>query len=280
MNFKTRIKTIYRASTLLTLISTLLLILSFVFFFDEVNGYFESAILPVLFWICFILGIALSLASVLFLPQSKIIKADDSIEKAKSAYISLAAILAIFGIAFNFFSTSKYFTIAIAGICFFVLFIALCVTSGYKYTHIKILALLLSALFPVLINMENGLVMNRHSNSVENLLTSIFAIAFLIYILYEGKRIFTGEHSRWHLASMLLASHTGLTLSVSYFMAYGFGAVDERARLRQIILILIISLFVNTELVRFITKAEAHTKEEWESIDAPEEEIIEEKNEE
>ena len=118
--------------------------------------------------------------------------------------------------------------------------------------------------------------MNRHSNSVENLLTSIFAISFLIYILYEGKRIFTGEHSRWHFASMLLALHTGLTLSVSYFMAYGFGAVDERSRFRQIVLILIISLFIETELVRFITQAESHTKEEWEGIEAPEQEIIEE----
>ena len=239
MNFKTRIKTIYRTSSLLTFASTLLLILSFMLSFDEVNGYFESCILPVLFWISFILGIALSLMSVFLIPKNEIIKTDSLLGKVKSTYIALAVILAILAIAFNFFSTSKYFTIAIAGICFFVLFIALCVTSGYKYTHVKILALLLSALFPVLINMENGLVMNRHSNSVENTLTSIFAISFLIYILYEGKCIFTGSHSKWHFASMLLLTHTGLTLAVSYFIAYVLGGVNERARLYQIILILI-----------------------------------------
>ena len=79
MNFKARIKTIYRTSTLLTLISTLFLILSFVLSFDEVNGYFEGGILPVLFWISFILGIELSLASAFLLPKNEIIKTDDSI---------------------------------------------------------------------------------------------------------------------------------------------------------------------------------------------------------
>ena len=276
MNFKTTVKRLYKANSLITIISTLLLILSLVMSFDEINGYFEGGIFPVLFWISFVLGIALSVASVLLMPQKEIIKTDVSLGKAKNTYIALAAILAIEAIVFNLFSTSKYFTIAIAGICFFVLFIALCVASGYKYSHIKILALLLSALFPVLINMENGLVMNRHSNSVENLLTSIFAISFLMYLLYEGKLLFTGEHSKWHFASMLLASHTGLTLSVSYFMAYGFAAVDERSRLYQITLILIISLFIKTELVRFTTQAESHTKEEWDGIEAPEQETTEE----
>ena len=276
MNYKARIKTIYTISTAATLISTILLTLSFLFSFDEINGYFEGGALPVLFWIGYILGIVLPFISVFLLPKNEIIKTDVSLGKSKNTYIALAVILAIETIIFNLFSTSKYFTIAIAGICFFVLFIALCITSGYKYSRLKILALLLSVLFPVLINMENGLVMNRHSNSVENLLTSIFAISFLMYLLYEGKLLFTGEHSKWHFASMLLASHTGLTLSLSYLLAYSFGAANEKTRLSQIILILFFSLFVHTELFRFITQSESHTQEEWEGFEISDEESTQE----
>lgn len=277
MDFKTRIKTIYGASALLTLISTLLLTLSFVLSFDEMNGYFEGGILPILFWISFILGIALAFASAFLLQKDKIIKTDNSVGKVRTVYVILAVLLALFLLLFKLSSKSVYFTIAIFGACFFMLFIALCVSSGYQYSHIKAGALLLSVLFPILINTENNIVMSRHSNSIENTLTSFFVIAFLIYILYEGKRIFTGEHSRWHLASMLLASHIGLALSVSYVVAYGLGAVNERSRLYQILLILIISLFIETELVRFTKQSEARAKEEWDALKTPEQESTEEK---
>lgn len=276
MNFKTRIKNIYKGSIILTLTSTLLLILSFTLSFDKINGYFEGGALPILFWISFVLGIALSVVSVFLLPKKEIIKTDDFLGKEKTSYMIFTAALALCAIVFNISSTSKYFTIAIIGVCFLVLYMMLCSADGYKYSHFKLLCLLLSILFPILINMENGLIMHRHTNSVENLLTSIFAISYLIYILYEGKRLFYGEHSKWHFTSMLLASHVGLTLSTAYFAAYGFGGVDEHSRLKQFILILIICLFIETELLRFTIQAESHTKEEWDSLGAIEDEATQE----
>ena len=42
------------------------------------------------------------------------------------------------------------------------------------------------------------------------------------------------------------------------------------------ILVFIVSLFVEIELIRFTKVAESHTKEEWDEIEAPEEIVIEE----
>lgn len=268
MKFKKNTKNIYIFASALTVASTVLLTLSFALSFDAINGYFTSSALPILFNVCFTAGILFSLASVLLLPRKEIIKTENSTDDHKLIYIIFAAVLAICSIVVNLFAFSTYLTIAIAGACFFALFILLLITKGgYKYSHLKLLFLLLSTLFPVLINTENSKDMYRHSNSVENMLTSVFVLAFLVYILYEGNRVFSGIHSRWHFASMLLLSHTGLSLSISYIVAYIIGGVYEKTRLYQMVLILIVSAFVEFELIRFVKLSNSHTKEDWDEME-------------
>ena len=97
----------------------------------------------------------------------------------------------------------------------------------------------------------------------------VFHYLILIYILYEAKRIHEGVHSRWHLFSMLITIHTGFSFSVAYIAAYLRKSVDEPNRLYQMILVLIISIIVGLELLRFITKAEYRTQEEWDEIEKP-----------
>lgn len=270
MNYKSLTKTIYTAITLVTLLSIILLTLSFMLSFDSKNGYFTKGIFPILFNVAFVLGTLLSLAVPFLLKKGQVIKSNASIDREKPIYIAFISLLIICVVAFNFFTLSKYFVIAIMGVCFFAFFLLLCVMKGgYAYSHLKIIFLLLTALFPILLTMGNDMQIYRHSNSLENKLAAVFAISFLIYILYEGKRLFTGEHSKWHFASMLLASHTGLSLSVSYLISFALGGVNEETRLYQIIVIVAISSFIEYELVRFIKKSESHTKEEWDEIEAP-----------
>lgn len=276
MDFKYRVKTIHKIASFLTLASIALLSASFILSFDAVNGYFKDGALPIIFWIVFVLGAILSLASAFAINKNQIIKTDNSI-KYWRVYIAFGAALVIISQIFVHFALYKYFVIASVGICFFALYVFFCgAKEGYKYSHLKLAFLLLSIIFPLVITIENNAVLYRHSNSVENMLSSYFAIAFLIYILYEGNRLFTGAHSRWHFASLLLVSHTGLTLSASYIIAYLLGSVYEKTRFYQMILILIISLFANVELQRFVKLAVARAKEEWDDLEAPTGEATEE----
>lgn len=276
MDFKHLTKTIHRAIFLLTLLSTGLLLMSFLFTFDAVNGYFINGILPTLFKIVFVLGIIFSLVSAFAFCKQEIIKTDNNATAYKIIFIIIAAALALSSLVFNIFTVNKHFTSEMAGICFFAIFVMLCAAKdGYKYSHTKLACLLLSALFPLAMTIDNNSVMHRHSNSVENTLSSVFAIAFLLYILYEGNRIFTGQHSRWHFSSMLLASHTGFTLSISYIAAYITGNVNEKTRLYQMILIFILSVFTELELIRFTKAAESRSPQEWDEIESSVDEAIE-----
>lgn len=276
MNFKHLVKTINRIISLLTLASIALLTMSFVFSFDAVNGYFKGGTLPILFWISFALGIILSLASAFAINKNQVIKTENAIKHWR-VYIIFGAALAILSQIFNCLALNKYFAIASVSICFFALYVFFCgAREGYRYSHSKLAFLLLSVIFPLAMTIDNNSVLHRHSNSVENGLSSVFAIAFLVYVLYEGNRLFSGSHSRWHFASLLLISNIGLTLSVSYIIAYLLDSVNEKTRFFQMILILIISLFANVELQRFTKLVEARTKEEWDEIEAPTEEVTEE----
>lgn len=262
MNFNRLTKIIYIAVTSMTLCSTLALLLSFILSFDSINGYFDDGALPILFKVTFVLGIILSFASPFVFRKCDKIKSGENSTSLSFAYAFFAACLALCSILFNIFTASKYFTIATIGVCFFAFYVIMyAFKEGYKYSPLKPLLLLLSAIFPIIITIDNNSVIYRHSNSVENILTSVFGIAFLIYILYEGKRIFTGAHSKWHFTSMLLLSHVGTSLSVSYIVAYIFGSVNEKTRMYQMILIFIISIIGELKLISFIKSARAEQSE-------------------
>ena len=56
---------------------------------------------------------------------------------------------------------------------------------------------------------------------------------------------------------MLLFTHTGFSLSVSYIIAYFTYDVNEKLRFYQMILIFILSLLVEIEIIRFVKKADS-----------------------
>ena len=270
MNFKKLTKTLYITVTVLTALSTLSLLASFMFAFDMTNGYFTNGFLPVIFKIVFILGTVLSLASAFAFDKHKIIKTDNTV-KGWRILVILAAALVILSQIFNRFALNKHFAFAAVGICFFALYVFFCATrGGYTYSHFKLACLLLSVIFPVIMTINNDAALHRHSNSVENHLSAIFSIAFIMYILYEGNRLFTGSHSRWHFPSMLFLSHSGLSISLAYIIAYLSYDVNERIRFYQMILVLLISIVAEIQLWRFVKIAESRTKEEWDQLEAPE----------
>lgn len=277
MDFKRRVKIVHRAISLLTLLATIFLFISFISSFDMINGYFIDGIFPTLFKLSFVLGIVFSFACISSLKKQEIIKSSNELNNLKYIYIALAIALVIGASIHYSLATSMYANLILIGVDCFALFILFCaISKDNEYYHLKLICLLLSTLFPLPIVIDNNSVMHRHSNSVENTLMSVFAIAFLIYILYEGKRIFTEEHSRWHFASMLLLTHIGFSMSISYIMVYLMDIATEKTRFLQMILVFIVSLFVEIELIRFTKVAESHTKEEWDEMEAPEEIVIEE----
>ncbi len=277
MDFTRRVKIVHRTISLLTLLATIFLFISFISSFDMINGYFIDGIFPTLFKLSFVLGIVFSLTCIFSLKKQEIIKSNNELNNLKYTYIALAIALVIGASIYYSLATSMYANLILIGVDCFALFILFCaISKDSEYYHLKLICLLLSTLFPLPIVIDNNSVMYRHSNSVENTLMSVFAIAFLIYILYEGKRIFTEEHSRWHLASMLLLTHIGFSMSISYITVYLMGVATEKTRFLQMILVFIVSLFVEIELIRFTKVAESHTKEEWDEIEAPEEIAIEE----
>ena len=268
MEFKKLTKIIHTAVSILTAISAILLFLSFKFSFDALNGYFTDALLPVLFKLTFALGILLSLSTIPMQSKNKIIKTENLAGKFSKAYITIALILVLCSLGANFLFAHKLFSIMIASTCSFAIFIISCAGKrGYQYSHAKLLLLLASIAFPVIANLDNSRVLYRHSNSVENSLTSVFTIAFLIYILYEGNRLFKGVHSRWHFASMLLLTHAGFALSSAYIAAYLTYSVNEKFRFYEMILIFIISVFVEIELIRFVKCAASRTQAEWDEVE-------------
>ena len=270
MDFKHLVKITHRVASLLTFITTALLLSSFIFSFDMINGYFTDGILPILFNIFLIIGILASFACSFVFRKGEIVKTEnsDKLQKIAAAFIAGALIIASFSYRVTIGKTS----LAIIGVLFFAMFTAISSNRGqYTYNWVKIVCLLLSSLFPLIMSIQNNSVMLRHSNSVENMLSSVFGIAFLIYILYEGNRIFKGEHSKWHYASMLLLTHTGFSLSISYIVVYLMGIATESTRFSQMIIVFIISIFVEIELIFFTRSSISHTKEERSETEAPSE---------
>ena len=269
MNFKRLLKYTHLSTTALTLISTALLTASFSSSFDMINGYFIDGVLPTLFKIFFVLGIVISFLGIFTFHKQEKIKTENLISNQKNVFLLIAAVLFLCSVIFSILVANKNFTISTIGSVAFATFILLCCLKEGN-SHAKPILLLLSASFPLLMTIDNNSVVIRHSNSVENMLSSVFSIAFLIYILYEGKRAFTGEHSKWHFASMLLLTHTGFSFSISYIIVYLMGTAAETTRFYQAILILLISVIAEIELVIFTNKAYPYLEPETSDSEAAE----------
>ena len=277
MDFKKKINLAFKLAIILAVLSSTALTLSFRWCFNSADGYFVKSAPPIIFSIVYFAGIILPLATVFAFNKNHIIKTKNEIGKTQIPYIAIAALLALSVLACNLLSDDTLSSIGSLGVGVFLIYAILCsVKSGYDKSAFKILLIYISVTFPISMIFANDTNYLRHMNSVENTLTTVFALSFMSYILYEAKRIHEGTHSRWHFGLMLLTFHSGFSFSISYIIAFLTKSVDEPQRFLQMIPVFLISLFVGFELLRFINEAEAYTQEEWDEIEKPNEEIIEE----
>lgn len=267
MNFKKLIKLSHWAIQITSALSAILLLSSFVFAFDAEKGYFEDGFLPVAFIALYTIGIVISVASALACGKSRIIKAQSSPDRSQTTFAlagTLAVLLGSLNVALNKTANETVVLLTGIGICALGAYLLLfSVKNGRQFSVLKLICLFAAVLLPVGIILGNNSNYHYSINSVQNTLCAIFGICFLIYILYEGKSLAEGSHSKLHLPSMLLTFHTGISISAAYILAYLFGEVREEARFYQMFLVLAVSIAVKLQLDQFVKEADARTAEEW-----------------
>lgn len=241
--------------------SALILILAFLTSFDAESGYFENGILPQAFTVFLVIQAIVALLCASAFPGDHLLKTPDEIEDENPLIAIIGTVLIILAMAgtlFNLRSVEIYSLLPQAGICFFGLhLLTVAIGRSYEYRFLKLITLYLSILFPVTMFLDNNSYYGRHINSVENLLTSASIIAFLLYIICEGRRIALGVHSRWHLSSMAIAFSTGMSFSVAYILSYLLGAVNEDERAFEMLIVLFICAYIFIEAKRFVREVEA-----------------------
>lgn len=273
MDFKRSIKIYDKSVSACTFTSAALLLLCFLFSFDAQKGYFEGSFLPVTFCIVFVAGIVNSLVGITSFKKEHIIKTPAGLAGHKVG-IALGAtatiLLGLLNLLFNTAENSTVLLLTSIGACSFGIYFLIIAAKGFfTYSKTKLICLFISTAFPVGAVLGNNSNYYRSINSVENILGVVFAICLLTYILYEGKYLYSGVHSKMYFSAMMLASHAGITLSSAYMLAYLLKAVNEETRFYQMLLVLVISVLIKMELDRFVKEAVAHTKEEWNEIESP-----------
>ncbi len=276
MDIKKKIKIFTYASVGLTTLSTLFLTVAFIRCFEFTEGYFTQGTSPILFSILYFLGIATSFATALIINKKTIIYTTNDVGAIQIPQM-LAAIAIFVAVLVGFLKFTSIILIwSFYGAFAFAIYVLICnAKNGYKSSSTKIILTYASALFPIITMLLNNSNYMRHVNSVENILFSVFSMAFMTYILYEAKRLYEGTHSRWHFFSMLITLHTGISLSVAYIIAHHKNNFGDNTRFYQMIIVLIISIIVALELVRFANNASFYSKKEWDELNSPIQEIEE-----
>ena len=270
MDIKNKIKLSTYISIALTAISTLILTIALIWCFEFDKGYFAQGVSPTLFSIVYFLGVAFSVAAALTIDKKTIIHTSNEPGTIQIPQIIMAIAMTICILIGILMFTSLMLIWSFYGAFAFVIYVLICAAkSGYKSSAAKIFLVYASALFPVTTMLLNNANYMRHVNSVENILFAVFSMAFMSYILYEAKRLYDGTHSRWHFFSMLATLHTGISLSVAYIIAHYKNNFGDNTRFYQMIIVLIISIIVALELVRFVNNANFYSKEEWDEINNP-----------
>jgi hypothetical protein len=276
MDIKKKIKIFTYASVGLTTLSTLFLTVAFIRCFEFTEGYFTQGTSPILFSIFYFLGIATSFATALIINKKTIIYTTNDVGAIQIPQM-LAAIAIFVAVLVGFLKFTSIILIwSFYGAFAFAIYILICnAKNGYKSSSTKIILTYASALFPIITMLLNNSNYMRHVNSVENILFSVFSMAFMTYILYEAKRLYEGTHSRWHFFSMLITLHTGIPLAVAYILAHFKNNFDDSIRLHQMIIVLIICITISLELARLIGNASFYSKKEWDELNSPIQEIEE-----
>lgn len=279
MEFKQRNLLFLRISALLLALSALLLIICFVNYFDSQRGYFEKgAALPVVFYVIYAAAILFSLTPALLTRKELVIKRvgdGEKIHTTAQAFVGTVCILFGMLAALEVLPVSFHgevlMTIA-AGMFGYGAYVLLGATaSEEKFKHLKLLCLGLSACLPIGLYLSGNSISYYPVNCVENRLTSVFAICFLIYILNEGKNVFFGKYTRYRYCAMLAVSVSGLCLSVAYVVAYMLGAVGDTVRFLQMLYIAMATLAARISMKKYIAVTDAYTEEVWAEIEAAQE---------
>lgn len=276
MSFDRKNSIFYKLISLLSFPTYPLLLISLLYYFEAENGYFvRGEVTPVLFWAFFLFGTMLCIVPAFFTRRGESVRTDDLIwGKNKTALALVGTVVVVLGaINLLFNSVSRDDTICLLfsiGQFAFGAYLLLVAVKGCGSSPIKSVFLFLSGLIPIASMLNDNSNYMHHMNSVENTLCAVFGIAFLIYIIYEGNRIASGTHSRWHFPAMLFASHAGLAFSAPYMLAYVFGAVDDDMRFFRAIVIFMITVGIRVLLERYVNIADSHTDAEWAELKAVE----------
>lgn len=272
MNLKRSIKIYDTAVSVCTLASCALLLLCFIFSFEADKGYFVWGALPVFFCITFGAGMLISFIAAESFKKGEIVKTPIALTEGRTKLALCATVTILLGVL-NFLLNGKehetvLLFVSLATCAIGIYFLLIARSSSFTFSKARLICLFVAILLPLGITLGNNSNYLRSINSVENKLSAIFSISLLLYILYEGKHLYEGAHSRLHFSSMLLTTHCGITLSSAYMLAYLFGAVNEEARFYQMILVLAVSITVKVELDRFVDECDAHTEAEWQELEA------------
>ena len=255
----------YKIINIITITSTLLLLFAFAFSFDTNSGYLLPGPLTTLFFVSYIIGVIVSFSPVFFANEFEHLDTPNTIAYKSKMYYTVSAVsstlfgILVFSLTHNVENVDTFIASGI-GLVFFGLFITSTLLFGYDFNIVKIIFLFGSMAFPLSIGLGNNKNYYHHINSIENILTVLFCISFLIYILYEAKRICTGRHSELHFPAMLLTYMSGMSLSLAYVFAFLFQNVNEGYRFYQMIMIFSISIHMIFESNRFMASATPKSK--------------------
>ena len=263
MNLRSRFKVITYATLAITLICAALLTLCFFLSFDGALGYFKEGAISSLFMAAYVVSVAFAIASPYIYIKCKKISVENQtaspfFKVLCAAVGAVSVIYAIYGavLAFTAGKPSVYSLLSLLGaLALGAYLICIAAAGGIEYSGAKLALLCASVLFPLGTTMRYLFVMYRPSNSVENILFAIFAVALLLYILNEGKRMISGVSSRAYTASLLLSLLSSLTLSVSYVAGYIGNKLSEADRFRDMLLCLALGIYFVCATISFISSA-------------------------
>ncbi len=261
MTLNSKHRTLMIVLAALTFLSTFFLTLCLVLFLEPNEGYFavgEGVPLRAAFAAVYLLGLALCVVCGFLTPRGKAQQAENAVSGSHKLRFTLAGTLIVLlgtlEILLNLEHSVEISLIVGVGACLYGLYMLLVgARSGFEARVPTVLCLYLGVCMPLGISLGNTSNYYRHINSVENDLSTVFCISFMIYILYEGNRLTSGAHSRFHLSAMLATLHSGVSLAVAYILAYLSGTANETSRLYQMFLVLAVCIAVVLELARCLS---------------------------
>lgn len=286
MTLNSKQRTLMLALAALTFLSIFFLTLCLVLFLEPDEGYFavgKGVPLRVAFAAAYLLGLVLCVLCGILTPRTEVLQTENTVSGPHKLRFTLAGTLTVLlgalEILLNLEHSVEISLIVGVGACLYGLYMLLVgAHSGLEARIPTVLCLYLGACMPLGISLGNTSNYYRHINSVENDLSTVFCISFMIYILYEGNRLTSGTHSRFHLSAMLATLHSGTSLAVAYILAYLSGTANETSRLYQMLLVLAVCIAVAVELARYLSINPPHPDPEDADAKESEEERIVQNN--